>query len=253
MRRRAARGFVLAGVLWALALMSLLVTQIASAARTERSIAANLRGAAVAEAAADGAVAETILALLDGTRDPGGPSRTLRIGAADVAVRVTDEAGRINPNDPTHPVAPALRALLIDAGLEPQAARALADAIVDWRTATPNASGGGTKRAQYRAAGLDYAPSDRPFESLDEIRAVIGMTPEVFARIAPALSLYAEPVLPGIPPGRYPDANLVVDIAATATAPTGARFTRRATVRLLGNAHGRGAPYQVLTWETSGP
>ena len=50
------RGFALLLVLWTLVLLSLIVTGMVSAGRVEAQLASNLRAAAVAEAAADGAV-----------------------------------------------------------------------------------------------------------------------------------------------------------------------------------------------------
>ncbi len=245
-------GFALLGVLLTLGAMSVVVTQMLGAARIEAKIAANLRGAAVAEAAADGGVAAAIIALQTQAWPAADASHNLRIGEAQVTVRITDQAGKINPNDQTHPVAPALRDKLIDLGLTPTAARTLAEAIVDWRTSRPTNAEGMSKRAQYRAAGLDYAPSDRPFESLDEIRAVLGMTPEIFAGLAPALSLYAEPAPPNatLAAARYPQANLVAEVTARALAPSGARFVRRAILRLLARPRPGAASFQILTWTT---
>ncbi|MDR3535940.1 MAG: hypothetical protein P4L71_05530, partial [Acetobacteraceae bacterium] len=60
-------GFALLLVLWSLVLLSLILTQLLSAGRSEAQLAGNLRNAAMAEAIADGAVREAVFHLLGGT------------------------------------------------------------------------------------------------------------------------------------------------------------------------------------------
>lgn len=70
------RGFALLIVLWALVLAALIAAQVTALGRRETLIAANLRTADVAAAAADGAVEEAVFRLMrheagwdpDGTR-----------------------------------------------------------------------------------------------------------------------------------------------------------------------------------------
>lgn len=55
----------------------------------------------------------------------------------------------------------------------------------------------------FRAAGLPYGPKDASFEALKEPRRVLGMTPDLYRRVAPALTLYAgrdPPFEPTAPP-----------------------------------------------------
>ena len=58
--------------------------------------------------------------------------------------------------------------------------------------ASPLSRAGGPKLAQYQAAGLPYGPANRPFDSLDELGLVLGMTPTLLARMRPFLSVYQE-------------------------------------------------------------
>jgi len=44
--------------------------------------------------------------------------------------------------------------------------------------------------AEYRAAGLDYAPPETPLESLEELTHVRGMTGQTFASMRPHLTLF---------------------------------------------------------------
>ena len=112
------RGFALLLVLWTMVLLALIATRIAAAGRAEAQLAANLRDAAVAQAAADGAVQEVVFHLLaegDQRWAPSGRHRVALAGAA-VEVGIEDLAGRVNPNTASPEL---LRALLELGFVEP--------------------------------------------------------------------------------------------------------------------------------------
>ena len=144
------RGFALLIVLWTMGLLALLVAQFTATGRTEVQMAANLRANAVTEAAADGAVYEAILRLLQGTWAPDGRVRAIRVGTADVEVRIKDQAWKVNPNDAK---LPALQALLGHLGVEAAKGTALARAIVDWHSDGAAPRPGGPRLSRNRAAG----------------------------------------------------------------------------------------------------
>lgn len=257
------RGFALLIVLWAVVLLALLATQLAATGRTEVQLASNLRAAAVAEAAADGAVQAAAFHLLDPANPwaADGTDRTLPVPGGAVAIRIENEAGKVNPNLAD---ADLLRALLLRVGAEGQAAGTLAAAIVDWRTpATPQRTLA-AKAAAYGASGLAYGPPGAPFADLEELGAVLGMTPALLARLAPYASVLtdAEPdYAVAAPPvrqalrdvsgqarGAPPLPLRTVTVTALAQA-SGGRFTRRATLRL--GAGAKEAPVVILAWEAA--
>src|SRR6516165_2246109 len=95
------RGFALLIVLWTLALLALLGTQLMTAARQDTQLARNLLDAAALQAAANGAVQQAVFATLDTSNrhwNADGITRTIRVGRFPVAVRVDNEAEKINPN-----------------------------------------------------------------------------------------------------------------------------------------------------------
>lgn len=263
------RGFALLIVLWTLGLLALLGSQLTAAGRVETRLAANLRANAVVEAAADGAVHEAVLRLLQGAWRPDGARHALRVGSVAVEVRVEDEAGKVNPN---FVLLPVLQALLRNVGLDPTRAASLAAAIVDWRTRTQMPLPGGAKTPQYRAAGLSYGPAGRPFADLDELGLVLGMTPDLLARLKPRLSVYNESDVRQAAaddvtdqalaearlsrgPGdglSFQTQNVVATVRASAVGPGGGRFTRQAVVRIKAEPGPEEMPYQILTWETPG-
>jgi general secretion pathway protein K len=262
-RRQA--GFALLIVLWSLVLLSLILTQVLSAGRSEAQLAGNLRASAVAEAVADGAVQDTIFHLLEPPPQhwPLHGRRHLVVpgGVADVAIE--NVAGKINPNAADEPL---LGAMLTLCGASSTRSAAITQAILAWRAPV---SGVDTSAA-YRAAGLAYAPPGAPFETSDEIGLVIGMTPALRVCVLPHMSIYQEndtPTLAAADPFVARVLALVaqqsggasildtdeggdptVTITATAMGRGGARFTRRATVRLVPDARGR--PFRILNWQS---
>jgi general secretion pathway protein K len=142
---------VLLIVLWWLALLMFLATQITSATHTSVLIAANIRGNAVAEAHANGAVNEAIFQVLTRHWKADGAPHVVPGAQVVTEVRVDDEAGKIDPN-----VAPAvlMQALLRECGAPPKTAAQLAE----WRSVDLLQATGSLRGAQYRLAGRSYLP-----------------------------------------------------------------------------------------------
>ncbi len=186
------RGFALLIVLWTLALLALMGTQILVGARQSTQLARNLFAAATLEAAANGAVEQAIFNLLDtsnGHWSADDVMHTIRIGPALVAVRIEKETDKVNPN---YASAALLQALLVRVGANQVTAATVAASITEWRAAggvpgQPDATTG-----RYIAAGRDYAPSGAPFTSLDELEAVLGMTPDLLSRLRPHLTVFTD-------------------------------------------------------------
>jgi general secretion pathway protein K len=186
-------GFALIVVLWSLALLTAIGVQLAGTGRQEAQLARNLVDSAVLEAAADGAVQQAIFRLLDTSPQrrwyPDGGIRIVPFGRNFVRVRIEDETGKVNPN-----IAPAelLQALLLESGAAPRTAAEVAAGIAAWRSAAISAAARLARAAPYAAAGRDYAPPGAPFESVEEVGAVLGMTPALMARLRPHLTVFTE-------------------------------------------------------------
>lgn len=186
------RGFALLVVLWTVGFLGLLGTQIVAAGRSNMQLAGNLKQEAVLRAAADGAVANAVFLMLaarDKRFQADGAVREIRIGQTSVLVRIENESDRINLNTASGPL---LRALIVQVGSAPASADRLAATILDWRTSGANPRRGGAKAADYRAAGLAYGPPGTPFQSVDELEDVLGMSPDLFERLAPHLTVLTD-------------------------------------------------------------
>ena len=260
------RGFALLIVLWWTVLLAMLGTQLASSGRLDAQRAGNLRAAAAAEAAADGVLYEAVFHALDGSAAgwaADGAAHAVAVAGGVARVEIRSEAAKIGLNQ----ASPALLAALLNRlGTERRQAAALADAILDWRTATARPRKLGAKAPEYRAAGLGYAPPNSDFESVDELALVHGMTPELVARLAPYVSVYqtGDPDLaladaivrlasadagdvaadPAERIGLANNAAPVIAVKVAVEMADGARVLRRTVVRLAMDAARH--PFQVL-------
>ena len=256
------RGFALLVVLWTLILVSLLILQLSETGGAQARLASNLRRSASAEQAADAAVAAGAFHLMDraGAWPLAGGTRRLTLPNATADLTWTNEAGKVDLNNASQQI---IAALIQTAGDSAEDAAALSDAILAWHTPVPP-----DQKAQsigpYRAAGLTYAPMGAPFESVDELALVLGVTPALYERLRPHVTVFqgGDPVLTLADPfvrraatlaGEVetgaaqgdPGANDVVDLRATAHA-AGATFTRTAIIQLEPGEGG--AAYRVLAW-----
>jgi general secretion pathway protein K len=261
------RGFALLIVLWSLVLLSLLVTHLSATGRSEARIASNYAANAAAEAEADGAVFEAAFRVIDNDWATDGKVQQLQLAHGSVRLTVLSEAGKINPNVATPELLTSLMRVL---GVDGDQAASIAAAIADWREPGDQARPNGGKSPEYRAAGLDHGPPNAPFESLDELGRVMGMTPQLLAAMRPHLTLFqftdtdptlADPVvakalqqMPKTPNQQVIPASLAngmqtMTVTAEAHSDNGGIFTRRAVIR-VGPAFERG--YQILAWDGNG-
>ena len=188
-----ARGAALLLVLWLIALLAALVGAFALTARTEHLQGRVLhRGAAAAEIARAGleyAVARALDPSPDGRWLPDGRDYAWQFHGATLTLRIVDESGKVDLNAAP---APLLAALLVAAGAEAELAERVAGAIVDWRDVDDLGQPvGAAEDPQYAAAGLPYGAKDAPFQDVGELQQVLGMTPALYAAVAPHVTVYS--------------------------------------------------------------
>jgi general secretion pathway protein K len=263
-------GFALLIVLWSMSLLALLGAQVTGAGRAETRLAAALRGGAQLQAAADGAVYETIWHLLQGGGDywePGSATHVLDEAGGRVVVTIDDERGKLDVNQVPPGLLQALFAIL---GADRDTAAKLANAIADWRAPQPSGNGPDSALvASYRSSGLAWGPNGAEFQRLDELRLVQGMTPALYQASLPYLTMALEQgpwlnlagpvVLAAMDKAKRdsglsmqnadPRGPIVLRITAQANGRSGAAFTRRVLLRLDGSLSGPAWKYRVLSWE----
>ena len=182
----------LVSVLWGLALLAAIATSFLSSGSTSYRLARNALDAIEVDVAAEAAVNRVVLSLLDPRpemqwRSDGVP-RDFDFAGTRMRIWVQDELGRIDLNNADGSL---LIGLFQSVGLDALAAGALVDKILDWRDSSSLKRLNGAKDPEYRAAGFPYRPRNGPFQHVDELLLVMGMTPELFARVEPALTVYS--------------------------------------------------------------
>lgn len=191
--RRHQGGVALVLVLWVITLLTVIAGNFAYSMRGEAQIARNLLSTAQAQARADAGVQLAWFELLKPASDNqrwqanGIVHEVLQDGVL-LQVSMIDESGKIDLN-----VAPdeLLRGLFKSAGLDDPASAALAAAVLDWRSPGDLKRLNGAKEQDYRAAGKNYGPPNAPFETVDELLRVLGMSPALYRQLAPALTIYS--------------------------------------------------------------
>ncbi len=259
-------GFALVTVLWAAMILALIAASVLHTARREVRVAGNRVARAEMRALADAAINITILHMLDPQVAMQPPTDATPFAVTfegrAIGVSVQDEAGRIDLNTAEPEL---LRRLLIAAGLDSEQVPPLVDSILDWREPGVGHRLNGAAPADYAAAGLAYGPRRGPFESVPELRLVMGMTAPLYARIAPLLTIYSRTPwvdVDAAPPGVLAVLGVPDEAAATAgqtavklghaftiiaelRGPQSARVRRIAVVRLTGS---RDPPVLTYRW-----
>lgn len=202
-RRANRRGVALLGALWLVAMIASVSAQFAVTVRERRALGLVAADGARDHAALAGALA-TLQARLEAelrtnvrtvrsvptTIDPWQTldaqlASGLMVGNVEVTARALDLGTVRNLNLASEV---ELQALIAAVLRDAQTARVLAQAILDWRDqdTLPRAFGG--EAEAYANAGLLLPPDNARFRAVDDLRHVIGMTPERLDALRPYLT-----------------------------------------------------------------
>ena len=199
-RKHSESGIALVLALWLTVLLTVLASGFAFSMRSEALATRNAVSLARARALADGAVERTAFELsrprlANAWTTDGQPHRWTDADAS-IVVTAVDEAARIDIN--SAPDAFLKNLLIAIGGADEATAAALVDAIADWRDPDDLKRPNGAEAPEYHAANLKYVPSNAPFETIEELARVLGMTQPLFQRIVPLITVYSHQ--PGINP-----------------------------------------------------
>lgn len=199
-------------------LFSVVAGSLVALGRSETMAAASAAERLKAQAVAEAGVALAVFLFAEAT-DPQQwmaqfPLRMVFEGVS-VELLVEAEAGKVDLNTTSDEV---LIRLLMAVGMDYSGAQTLADAIGDWRDSDDLRRLHGAEQKEYLAAGRSTRPKNAPFERIDELRSVIGITPEIFERVRSALTVYSRRMEPD---PRYASRKLLEALAVAAEAPDG--------------------------------
>ncbi|MEZ5892450.1 MAG: type II secretion system protein GspK [Parvularculaceae bacterium] len=189
-REKHQKGYALLLVLWSLALLSLLAAMLMSQNRLAVRMEANAWTALEAQQTAEAGFAIAALKLYEPETHRGGAlygaEFPFEFDGARGEIVIQDELGKLDINEASED---ALRALLSAAGASPARAALLASRIVEWRGSASRRPGS-VVREEYEAASLGYSPRGRAFQSVGELRLVLGMTDDLFDKAEGALTVF---------------------------------------------------------------
>jgi general secretion pathway protein K len=178
------RGIAIVAALWAAALFAIIVISVLQIVRADARIGRGREDVAQLSGVADAAVNITILSML-GPQASQPPVNAVPFNVPFVGytarVVVQDEAGKIDLNMTS---AAILIQLLSAVGLDTGSAKEMANRLVAWRGTDPAAQSGGSDVAS--------ATHGQLFQSVEELQLVAGMTPDLYRRIAPLVTVYSQ-------------------------------------------------------------
>ena len=179
-------------VLWGIGLLTIAAMSLMWTGNISYQLARNGLEVASINATAEAVINRTILGLIDPRHDKAwrsdGVAQGFVFDGQPINLVIQDELGRIDLNRANTEL---LTGLFRSVGLSPGEVSGTVDKILDWRDSTPLKHANGAKEPDYRLAGLSYGPRNGPFQSVEELTLVMGMTPALFARVKPALTVYS--------------------------------------------------------------
>lgn len=280
------QGMALVMVLWVISLMTIMAGSFALSTQREAGILSHAHERAKAQALADGGVNYAMMML--SLPDPklrwqaDGTPYVWQVDGARVHIRIMDEGGKVDVNAAQEQTLKTVFKFLV--GNE-ELAEQLSDAIMDWRDPDDLKRNHGAEAEDYQSRRMQAPPQNRNFLILDELRGVMGVTPELYRKMESWFTLYTgtdglnpakasreilmalmggdaskvdsyvqqrsmgapatPPIIPGLPPGGSSDMAYTVMAVAEIEGQQGAGVLT--TIRR--GAGVDGSPFTILRWK----
>lgn len=174
-RSKRQNGVALIAVLWLVALLTMLAVTVVTLSVTHRRTAERYAEAVQTDLTLDAALRVMLLRLIappDRAQPfPLDQAQPISVLGLTVNVTVQREAGRIDLNTADLDL---LTAFFAANGWREDEAHSMAARIIDWRDPDDDTEPGGAENREYQAARISYGPHNGPFESVDELRQVLG-------------------------------------------------------------------------------
>lgn len=182
------RGIALFLVLWVMTLLSVIVGEFCLAMRTDVNITRNFQEGIQANYIALAGMNQAIFELLRQSHLPAGDEKAplwrinTEIGPIPFAggaflVRIDNESGRVNLNLAGNRL---LRLMLKPFKLDEHQVDVIVDSILDWRDTDNLARLNGAEEDYYQSLPQPYHCKDGPFDTVEELLWVRGVTPALF-------------------------------------------------------------------------
>lgn len=105
------------------------------------------------------------------------PLREDKIGSGTFSYTIMDEDGKLNINSAS---IQQLRYVIKKTGVDMNDADTIADSIIDWRDTNDLHMLNGAEEDYYQSLDIPYSCKDAPFDTIDELFLVKGVTHEIF-------------------------------------------------------------------------
>lgn len=125
-----------------------------------------------------------------GSWKPGNRLYSIQIGERDCNVSISDESGKININKITDETRVSFIKALTTYKLSELVAETITDSILDWLDEDDLHHVNGAEKDFYATLPDPYEPKNGPFESIEELALVKGVTPQIFDLLRDHLTTY---------------------------------------------------------------
>jgi general secretion pathway protein K len=188
-------GVALVLVLWITVLLTIMAGAFTLTIQREAKLVGNLKAGSEANALAEAGLHYAMLMLsVKDTKDAENAWKADRsvhavpFNDSVIEIQIGDERGKIDLNLAGREL---LLKLFTGINLESGDADKLADAILDWRDKNDEVQMNGAEKKDYQQHNLSYAPRNAPFQSIEELQFVLGVTPQLYKKLAPMLTVYS--------------------------------------------------------------
>ncbi|MBF0569155.1 MAG: general secretion pathway protein GspK [Candidatus Omnitrophica bacterium] len=220
-RLRCQHGFILIMAMWTLAFLAVLAVSIGFGTRQKVILLGRLEDRSRAQLAAEAGVKKAVAVLLDDleenqfmysasakARRHNNPADFAGMTIGDIPVEVVctsvdetaakttkfygmcDEQGKININTTDRDT--LTRLFVHGASLPEDTALKLAEAVLDWRDYGKHEAEGFFSDDYYKNLEHPYAMKEKPFERIDELFLVRGITREIYAAMRPYVTVWGD-------------------------------------------------------------
>jgi len=262
--QRRDQGFVLVVVIWLSGLLSAFAISVTVSVRSHALYARNAMTEVRAKGIADGLVQLTALQIANAEDAPFPDGRWLACiwpDGAQAWVAVQEQSGLVDLNT----ASPRLLAALFEGlGLPPAEAEEMVSAMRDFRDADSISDFGRDEPVVY--PGRDFGPKNAPFEAVEELDQLPGMTPALFAELRSLTTIHTQQtgLYFGTAPERLlqvlglsrtsvaglpfssPRSSNVSSIRVAAQINDSTRFVRHATIERTDQPL---RPFVILNWD----
>jgi general secretion pathway protein K len=187
------RGIVLLLVLWILSILMVIAMSFTFIARTDAYSALAFKEGVENKFLAEAGIEIGIMELVYRSVNKGqtvtlkgmeilktdGRAYSGQLGDGFYLFRVTDESGKININALTDASGIVMKNLLVNSGVSTENADIIVDSILDWKDPDDLHRLSGAESDYYLSLSNPYRAKDAPFDALEELLLVKGVTPEI--------------------------------------------------------------------------